>query len=431
MLTTMSTVAFELNSSYYTTAIGNSALDGFSVIESENATSALYMLPAYIRTTSMVACIIVMILGIVGNLMVPLVVLRGKDMRNSTNIFLVNLSVADLCVLVICTPTVLIEINSGPQIWPLGEHMCKAVPFVELTVAHASVLTILAISFERYYAICEPLRAGYVCTKARATFLCFLAWVAAALCTSPILLMVTYEIEENIDGTYIPTCTTPASTTWMTGFILTTIFVFFVIPLLILIVLYTVIARHLMANPAISRGPANNLLKYRKQVVMMLATVVLCFFLCLLPFKALTLWIIIVPPKMVVSLGIEGYYSLLYFCRVMLYLNSAINPILYNLMSTKFREGFLKLCGLGPVKRKKKKTSDRTGTYTTGSTNCSSSHSDFWRRHSSNRSCNVKGSEIRYSADGISDKVRRQKQDIVKSRHKSEIANFVHRSEIN
>ncbi|KAL6263314.1 hypothetical protein P5V15_006112 [Pogonomyrmex californicus] len=396
MLTTMSTVAFELNSSYYTTAIGNSALDGFSVIEPENATSALYILPAYIRTTSMIACIIVMILGIVGNLMVPLVVLRGKDMRNSTNIFLVNLSVADLCVLVICTPSVLIEVNSGPQVWLLGEHMCK-----------------------------------YVCTKARATFLCFLAWVAAAICTSPILLMVTYEMEENVDGTYIPTCTTPASTTWMTGFIITTILVFFVIPLLILIVLYTVIARHLMANPAISRGPANNLLKYRKQVVMMLATVVLCFFLCLLPFKALTLWIIIVPPKMVVSLGVEGYYSLLYFCRVMLYLNSAINPILYNLMSTKFREGFLKLCGLGPAKRKKKKTSERTGT--TGSTNCSSSHSDFWRRHSSNRSCNVKGSEIHYSADGMSDKVQRQKQDIVKSRHKSEnkSANFVHKSVFN
>lgn len=208
--------------------------------------------------------------------------------------------------------------------------------------------------------------------------------------SSPILLMVTYKIEENVDGTYVPTCTTQASMTWMTGFILTTIVVFFVIPLLILIVLYTVIAKHLMANPAISRGPANNLLKYRKQVVMMLATVVLCFFLCLLPFKAFTLWIIIVPPKMVVSLGIESYYSLLYFCRVMLYLNSAINPILYNLMSTKFREGFLKLCGLGPAKRKKKKTSERTGTYTTGSTNYSSSHSDFWRRHSSNRSCNVK-----------------------------------------
>ncbi|KAK0159536.1 hypothetical protein PV327_010968 [Microctonus hyperodae] len=64
----------------------------------------------------------------------------------------------------------------------------KAVPFVELTVAHASVLTILAISFERYYAICEPLKAGYICTKARATFLCFLAWVLAATCTRHLVL---------------------------------------------------------------------------------------------------------------------------------------------------------------------------------------------------------------------------------------------------
>ncbi|KAJ9590736.1 hypothetical protein L9F63_016252, partial [Diploptera punctata] len=59
----------------------------------------------------------------------------------------------------------------------------KIVPFVELTVAHASVLTILAISFERYYAICEPLKASYVCTKARALLICLLAWLFAALFT--------------------------------------------------------------------------------------------------------------------------------------------------------------------------------------------------------------------------------------------------------
>lgn len=59
----------------------------------------------------------------------------------------------------------------------------KAVPFVELTVAHASVLTILAISFERYYAICEPLKAGYVCTKTRALMICLLAWAVAAIFT--------------------------------------------------------------------------------------------------------------------------------------------------------------------------------------------------------------------------------------------------------
>lgn len=39
----------------------------------------------------------------------------------------------------------------------------------------------------------------------------------------------------------------------------------------------------------------------------------------------------------------EHYYNVLYFCRVMLYLNSAVNPILYNLMSSKFRKGFRKV----------------------------------------------------------------------------------------
>ncbi|XP_033197579.2 ecdysis triggering hormone receptor isoform X1 [Bombus vancouverensis nearcticus] len=389
MLSTVSSVPLELNSSCCTTVTGNNGLNALSVIKTENTTD-LYMLPAYIRTTSMIACIVVMVLGIIGNLMVPIVVFRGKDMRNSTNIFLVNLSVADLCVLLICTPTVLVEVNSGPEIWLLGEHMCKAVPFVELTVAHASVLTILAISFERYYAICEPLRVGYMCTKARATFLCFVAWVAAALCTSPILLMVKYEEEENSNGTYIPTCSTVANSFWPISFVLFTIIVFFVVPLLILVVLYTVIARHLMTNSTISRGSSNNLLKYRKQVMLMLGTVVFCFFLCLLPFRALTLWILVVPIKVILDFGIERYFTLLYFCRVMFYLNSAINPILYNLMSTKFREGFLRVCGLGPNRKKKKKTSDKTGTYTTGSTNCSSNQSDFWRRHSSNKSNSVK-----------------------------------------
>lgn len=69
------------------------------------------------------------------------------------------------------------------SIWSFFLFTGKAVPFVELTVAHASVLTILAISFERYYAICEPLKAGYVCTKTRALMICLAAWAVAAIFT--------------------------------------------------------------------------------------------------------------------------------------------------------------------------------------------------------------------------------------------------------
>lgn len=81
--------------------------------------------PAYIRTTSIIFCVIILGIGVIGNVMVPLVIMKSKDMRNSTNIFLMNLSIADLMVLLVCTPTVLVEVNSKPETWVLGEEMCK------------------------------------------------------------------------------------------------------------------------------------------------------------------------------------------------------------------------------------------------------------------------------------------------------------------
>ncbi|XP_049961775.1 uncharacterized protein LOC126481859 [Schistocerca serialis cubense] len=295
-----------------------------------------------------------MSIGVAGNAMVPAVILRSRDMRNSTNIFLVNLSVADLLVLLVCTPTVLVEVHSRPEVWLLGETMCKAVPFVELTVAHASVLTILAISFERYYAICEPLRAGYVCTKARALLICLLAWALAALLTSPMLVIAKVEYHEYADGSEFAACLSEAATAWPRLFFAASAALFFALPLLLLLVLYGRIARHLVAAtaPAGSAAPAEpGPARARRQVALMLATVVLSFFLCLLPFRAFALWVIFASDEAVAGLGPEAYFNLLYFCRTMHYVNSAMNPILYNLMSSKFRAGFARLCGLGRRRR--------------------------------------------------------------------------------
>lgn len=85
----------------------------------------VYDYPLYLKITSITLCAFILLFGVVGNIMVPIVILRTKDMRNSTNIFLMNLSLADLLVLLICTPTVLVELNSKPETWVLGEFLCK------------------------------------------------------------------------------------------------------------------------------------------------------------------------------------------------------------------------------------------------------------------------------------------------------------------
>ncbi|XP_063896300.1 uncharacterized protein LOC110374305 [Helicoverpa armigera] len=355
---------------------------GFGKTNFSNATYAMSNdnfteyaeIPYYIKATSMTFCIVIMCLGVIGNVMVPIVILKTKDMRNSTNIFLVNLSIADLMVLLVCTPTVLVEVNSKPETWVLGKELCLAVPFVELTVTHASVLTILAISFERYYAICEPLRAGYVCTKTRATLICALVWFFAALFTSPILAIAEHHTITRGDGSSYTQCLTQAVTYWQITFFIAIIILLYVLPLIILIVLYSVIAKNLIT--AASKVVMNKTVdpyntRARKQVILMLGTVVLCFFLCLMPYRALTLWIIITPAEFYDDVSPEKWYNILYFARVMLYINSAINPILYNLMSSKFRIGFCKVCVC--YKRKlEDKTRRAQRTITNGSTTSSS-----------------------------------------------------------
>ena len=66
----------------------------------ESSANGVPEFPYYIRTTATIVCTIVLVLGTTGNLLVPIVVIKTKELRNSTNLFLINLSIADLLVLI-------------------------------------------------------------------------------------------------------------------------------------------------------------------------------------------------------------------------------------------------------------------------------------------------------------------------------------------
>lgn len=260
-------------------------------------------------------------------------------------------------------------------------HTCVLLYAVSYNFLQLALTHVAAASF----IVCEPF------------YLLFDNFSYSTIFSSPILAVATFTYEE-YGGTEVPVCLTQADTFWSALFFILTIAVFFIIPLGVLLVLYSVIAKNLMENPVIisqhkNGNNAGNVLRYRKQVILMLGTVVLSFFVCLLPFKALTLWIIVFPPETIMSLGVDGYYILLYFCRVMLYLNSAINPILYNLMSSKFREGFVKLLRINKLmkcSRNFRQNMQRRDTFnTTTSTGFSSSQNtsdSFWKRYSNRAS---------------------------------------------
>lgn len=78
----------------------------------------------------------------------------------------------------------------------------------------------------------------------------------------------------------------------------------------------------------------------------MLAVVVILFALLWMPYRTLV----------VVNSFLDNAYLdtwFLLFCRLCIYLNSAINPVIYNAMSQKFRAAFKKLCHCGPQRLEK------------------------------------------------------------------------------
>jgi len=349
----------------------------------ENATQ-VPALPAYIAYTSFVLFSLVLAVGVVGNTLVLLVILTSKSMRSSTNIFLLNLSIADLLVLIICCPNAMVEMYMRKDIWVMGEAMCKLVPFIELTVSHTSVLTILAITVERYYAVCLPLHAGRIWTKGKAGLVCVVSWLLSILLTSPLLAIANYKEDPST-----PTCTTDVEPIWTKVYFLSIISLFFWLPLAVLVFLYAVIARHLTEGARVTKHAGSThsahcvggkvmpgtepaaVTKGRRQIVRMLGTVVIFFFACLLPFKVLTMFVVVYPYEIHEKFNMELFYNLLYFSRLMFYINSAINPILYNTMSSRFRERFRRVFGCGAA-------SPRPSSHTE-STRISSSQ-ESWRK---------------------------------------------------
>lgn len=198
--------------------------------------------------------------------------------------------------------------------------------------------------------------------------------LSISLLFSPILAIAEMHAVTRQDGTSYQ-CLTQAVTFWQITFFVMIIVFLYILPLIILIVLYTIIAKNLIS--AASKVVLNKTVdpynaRARKQVILMLGTVVLCFFLCLMPYRVLALWIIITPSELSDNVSPEKWYNLLYFSRIMLYINSAINPILYNLMSSKFRIGFCRVCFC--CKRPKERIQNRRvhRTVTNGSTTSSS-----------------------------------------------------------
>ncbi|XP_059175675.1 QRFP-like peptide receptor [Physella acuta] len=309
-----------------------------------NATDII--VPMYITVWVIFANILVFLVGVLGNLLVIIVVLCVREMKTATNLCLMNLSVADLLVLIICQPSSLLEFFYE-EIWLIGNVMCKLVNFLESFVTVASILIILMISLERFWAVYYPLKTHTSGSRSKAMITIAVVWVIAAVAASPFLVMAHTETTPHVHKTdLVEVCVMPMVHLWERIYLVCSFVLIFVIPMLLLVFLYNMIIHKVISETMeckqMTESAKSQSQQNRRQLVIMLVGIIVLFFVCLLPFRILGLY-------QVFALSVltpECYLNVINFCRLLVYINSAGNPIIYNIVSTKFRRAFHKVLRL-------------------------------------------------------------------------------------
>ncbi|KAJ7316051.1 hypothetical protein JRQ81_002213 [Phrynocephalus forsythii] len=273
---------------------------------------------------------LIFLVGTVGNSLVLAVLLRNGQVNNTTNLFILNLGVADLCFIIFCVPfqATIYTLDD----WIFGPLLCKAVHFFIYLTMYASSFTLMTVSLDRYLAIRYPLHSRELRTPRNALAAICLIWGLSFIFSGP---YISYYQEFQIANV---TVCHPVWKTHQRKIMDLCTFVFsYVIPVLILSLTYLRTIRYLWTSVDPMKDMSDSK-KGKRKVTRMIIIVAVLFCLCWLPHHLVILcfWFGYFPLN-------SATYVLRILSHLISYANSCVNPIVYALVSKHFRKGFKKI----------------------------------------------------------------------------------------
>ena len=232
------------------------------------------------------------VVSMLGNSFIGVIVYKTKTMRKPINFLIVNMAMSDLLFPIFAIPWILTElyVDSWLISGPLGQALCKLVPFLQDVSTSVSIQNLVLIAVDRFGAVVFPLRFPLIGSKLCAFFI-LATWIVAMATWSPYLFA--YKLVEYQEGlACIPQWNEIFAEFSVANYTLVTFVLFLYTPLVLIAILYVIIYFKLRSR-TISGEQSVNSRKQRekreRKVLKIAIAIVLGFAVCWLPFSIIVL----------------------------------------------------------------------------------------------------------------------------------------------
>lgn len=182
---------------------------------------------------------IVFIVGLLGNTLAIYVVVRYTKMKTVTNMYILNLAMADE-LYILGIP--FLGTNSVLSYWPYGDFFCKVCMTADAMSQFASTFCLTVMSIDRYLAVVHPIRSAKWRKPQVAKIFNGMVWVVSFLVVLPVTIYSHVQEELNTCNITWP----EPRELWSIVFILYTSILGFFGPLVVICLCYLLIVIKVM-----------------------------------------------------------------------------------------------------------------------------------------------------------------------------------------
>lgn len=282
---------------------------------------------------------LICVVGLAGNGLVVFVITRFVSMKTVTNLYILNLSVAD-GVFLLGVP--LLITTHELKRWIFGPVMCRVFYVMNSVNTFTGTFTLVVMSADRYLAICHPITAISYRTTRYAVLVIAVLWAVSLLPMTPILMYAGLVLQSGrtSNGTFTCTVDWPARHVFATThlYIIYNLILSFAVPTAVISVFYCLLVVRLhRARPVSDPGRANRSSRRHPKVTRLVTLIIAVYVGCWMPYWIFQIYLI-TDHRAIMKAPWKIY--LYHVLTLLSYANSMVNPLLYAFTNHNFRESF-------------------------------------------------------------------------------------------